>query len=102
MLGGLFTENQVRLVHTGNNNTYVYVGRLLKELKKLKALILNNSRIQTNFQFRHLSYLSMPKSIEAILHRRVHFVSLISFLLYIICESLFTTDVFTFIDTLLG
>ena len=65
--------------------------------KSLKKIV----PAKTTYQYRQLNYLQLPDSTHTILHRRAHFVSIMTFVISIFVEGFFLEDTFTFVCRLL-
>ena len=59
---------------------------------------LSRFRVKVGFQFRHLTYLHMPPSIQIVLSRRTHFISIALFAILIIVEGMFAPSMYDILD----
>lgn len=66
--------------------------------KHSNDLRLQQFRVQTSFQFRHLTYLNIPDSIRVVLYRRVHFIGIALFVILLILGGLFVPNYYNIVD----
>lgn len=55
---------------------------------------------RTRFQYRHLNYLALPPSINTVLYRRTHLISIALFIVLLILEPMTFPSLYNFIDDL--